>query len=313
MRVDDAGIDYNGLQLAASNVWLGKLKVNSVCFSYIPANGTTTKPCPTPTFGGTSGPAAGPGDNQEFISCKSDPTTNRWNASADLELPSGLEIGAFGALADGQISQLGGAAGNLGRRVPIVNGFYLDHVALGLCLSPPPFKIRANVGANFMGSSHLVSVSGGFIYTDATQTSPWSFNLDGEVSVGDLPAVGSGTLGITGSGVVNFGIEAGVNVLSGTASLNARVSGWVDPPHDQWLVAGDGKGCLGTACADASGELSTPASPAASRSGARLPTYDLIIPLDGSAPHLDTSTVQLTAGFGYVWGASTVDLLGGSV
>ena len=46
--------------------------------------------------------------------------------------------------------------------------------------------------------------------------------------------------------------------------------------------------------------------------GTSTPTYDLIIPLDGSAVHLDTSTYPLTAGFGYVWGASSVDLLGGS-
>ena len=311
LRVDDAGIHYNGLQLAAQNVWLGKLKVVSVCFSYIPAGGLSTAPCATPTFGGTPDLLAKPGGDQPFITCNSDPTTNRWDASAEVELPSGLDLGAFGGLANGQISKLGANVSNLGRRVPIAEGVYLDHVAFGLCLSPPPFKIRANMGANLLGNRNLVSVDGGFTYTDATDTSPWSLLLDGSVSVGDLP-IGSGTLGINGSGVIDFGLKAGVDVLSGTARLNASVSGWIDAPHRQFVVSGSGQGCLGDACATASGELSSTGVAGCVTVGTSTPTYDLIIPLDGRAPRLDTSTYPLTAGFGYVWGASTVDLLGGS-
>ena len=176
--MDDAGIHYNGLRLEAENVWLGKLKVDSVCFSYIPSGGVSTAPCDTPTLGGGDEP---------FIQCNTDPTTNRWDASADIELPSGLELGAFGGLANGQISKLGGSIGNLGRRAPIADGVYLDHVAFGPCLSPPPFKIRANIGANFLGNNNIVSLDGGFTYVDATETSPWSLELDGSLTIGDTP------------------------------------------------------------------------------------------------------------------------------
>ena len=301
LRVDDAGIHYNGLRLEAENVWLGKLKVDSVCFSYIPAGGVSTAPCDTPTFGGGDEP---------FIQCNSDPTTNRWDASADIELPSGLELGAFGGLANGKISKLGGSIGNLGRRAPIADGVYLDHVAFGLCLSPPPFKIRANIGANFLGNSNIISLDGGFTYTDATETSPWSLELDGSLTIGDTP-IGDGTLGINGAGGIDFGLHAGVD-LYGVASLDAQVSGWIDAPHHQFVVSGSGQGCLGSACASASGELSSTGIAGCVTVGTSTPTYDLIIPLDGGAPYLDTSTYPLTAGFGYVWGASSVDLLGGS-
>lgn len=311
LRVDDAGVHYNGLKLQAQNVWLGKMKVDSVCFSYIPSGGMSTAPCDTPTFGGDPSLLAQPGGDQPFIQCASDPTTNRWDASAQIELPSGLQLGAFGGMANGQISKLGANLGNLGRRVPLADGVYLDHVAFGLCLSPPPFKISANVGANFLGNNNIVAVDGGFTYTDAVGDNPWSLDLDGDVTVGDLP-IGSGTLGFNGSGVIDFGLKAGVDVLGGAASLSAQVYGSIDAPHKQFVVAGSGKGCLADACATAEGELSSTGVAGCVTVGTSTPSYDLVIPLDGSAVHFDTSTYPLTAGFGYVWGASSVDLLGGS-
>jgi hypothetical protein len=311
IRVDDSGVHYNGLRLKAENVWLGRLKVRSVCFSYIPAMGASTTPCAVPSFGDDPTLLAKPGGDAPFLTCNTDPTTNRWDASAEIEVPTGLQLGAFGGLADGQISKLGANLGNLGTRVPIADGVYLDHVAFGLCLSPPPFKIRANAGVNFLGSKNLVAVDGGFTYTDGSGFNPWSFVVDGGVKVGTLP-IGSGTLGFNGNRQVDFGLKAGVDVLNGAASLSAEVSGWFDLPHGTWVIGGDGRGCLGDACAEASGSLSSVGVAGCVTVGFSLPTYDLVIPLDGSAVHLDTSTHQLTAGFGYVWGASSADFLGGS-
>ena len=311
VRVDDSGVHYNGLRLTAKDVWLGRLKVRSVCFSYIPAGGLSTTPCAKPAFGDDPSLLAKPGGDAPFIQCNTDPTTNRWDASAEIEVPTGLQLGAFGGMADGQISSLGASIDNLGRRVPIAEGVYLDHVAFGLCLSPPPFKIRANAGANFLGDKNLVSVDGGFTYTDAIGFSPWSFLLDGSVKVGTVP-IGSGTLGFNGRSQLDFGLKAGVDVLDGAASLSAEVSGWVDPPRRTWVVNGSGRGCLGNACAEASGSLSSVGVAGCVSAGTSLPTYDLIIPLDGRAPFLDTRTHKLTAGFGYVWGASSADFLGGS-
>lgn len=311
IRVDDSGVHYNGLRLQAKDVWLGRLKVRSVCFSYIPAGGTSTVPCDPPSFGDDPKLLGKPGGDAPFITCNTDPATNRWDASAQIEVPTGLQIGAFGGMADGQISKLGANIANLGKRVPIAQGVYLDHVAFGLCLSPPPFKIRANAGVNFLGNKSLVSVDGGFTYTDAIGYAPWSFLVDGSVKVGEMP-IGSGTLGFNGRSQVDFGLKAGVVVLDGAASLSAEVSGWVDPPRSQWVVSGSGRGCLGDACATASGTLSSVGVAGCISVGTSLPTYDLIIPLDGRAPYLDTRTHVLTAGFGYVWGASSADFLGGS-
>ena len=315
LRVDDAGVHYGGLKLEASDVWLGKLKVHSVCFSYIPAGGVSTTPCQAPSFGGDPGLIAAPGSDAPFIDCPDDPSTNRWNASAEIEVPSGLQLGAFGGLQGTQVSELGGSINNLGRRVPLAYGLYLDHIAFGLCLTPQPFKIRANVGADFLGASNLVNIDGGFTYTDANGYDPWSLELDGSVSLGEEPnalTLGQGTLGINGSGVIDFGLQAGVTVAGGVASLSAKVDGWIDAPNRQFVVSGDGKGCLGSVCAEAEGELSSTGIAGCVTIGSSTPTYDLIIPLDGGPVHLDDTSYPLTGGFGYRWGAGSAQLLGGS-
>jgi hypothetical protein len=315
LRVDDTGIHYNGLRLEAKNVWLGKLKVDSVCFSYIPSGGLSTAPCDKPSFNGDPGLVAAPGSDDPFIQCGSDSTANRWDASAEVELPTGLQLGAFGGLANGQLASLGGSIGNLGRRVPLVDGIYLDHVSFGLCLTPPPLTIKAEIGANFLGASNLVNIDGSFTYVDG---SPWSLTLGGSVSVGEQPnalPIGSGTLGINENGYIDFGLKAGVDVLNGFASLSAEVHGWIDAHSQQFLVAGDGQACLnglGLGCLTAEGELSSKGVAGCVTIGSTLPSYDLEIPLDGSAWHLDTTTYPLTAGFGYDWGASSAQVLGGS-
>lgn len=319
LRVDDGGVHYDGLRLEAKDVWLGKLNVKSVCFSYIPANGMSTAPCDTPSFGDpsvgdTSLNAKAPPSDQSFIKCASDATTNRWDASAEVVVPSGLGLGAFGGLANGQLSKLGASISGLDRRVPLGYGVYLDSISFGLCLSPPPLTIKAKVGADFFGASNLVNLAGSFTYTDAVGYNPWSLQLDADVSIGKgkeaLP-IGHGMLGFNGNGVVDFSLGAGVNVLNGFASLNARVYGYVDAQHNQFLVGGEGQGCLnGAGCVTASGELSSTGVAGCLTIGSSLPTYNLIIPLDGSPVYLDTSTYPLTAGFGYAWGASSAHLLG---
>ncbi len=53
----------------------------------------------------------------------------------------------------------------------------------------------------------------------------------------------------------------------------------------QFVVGGDGQGCLGDACAEAEGELSSIGVAGCVTVGTSLPTYDLVIPLDGRAVH----------------------------
>jgi hypothetical protein len=304
VKVEDSGkVDFGGIVLQAQNVWLGSLQVESACFAYIPPGGNEANNCqaPTPT-GGT----------EPIVSCGTDNDASNWNASAVVDLPSGLQLSAFGGLVNGQVGEFGGSIGNLGTRVPITEGVYLDHVAFGMCLKPPPLVISANVGVNFLGSSHLVSVSGGFTYTDSIGSTPWSLVINGSLQIGDTP-IGTATLGVDGNEVINVGVQAGFTLPDNIGSLNGAVDGWIDAPEKEFVVSGDVKGCLGSACAEAEGEFSSTGVAGCITIGTTTPTYDLIIPLDGGGPpYFDTSVYPITAGFGYVWGASSADLLGGS-
>ena len=292
----------------AQNVWLGKLKVDSVCFSYIPvrravhgpvrhADVRRTPPRPAATSRSSSATPTRPrtaGTPARTSSCRAVLSSGRSAA---------LRTGRSPSSADPSATSAGGS------RSPMA---CISTMSRSGCVS---VRRRSRSGPTSAptswGTATSSAVDGGFTYTDATETSPWSLELDGSLTVGDTP-IGSGTLGINGAGGIDFGLQAGVDVLDGAASLNAQVSGWIDAPHNQFVVSGSGQGCLGSACATASGELSSTGVAGCVTVGTSTPTYDLIIPLDGSAPHLDTSTYPLTAGFGYVWGASTVDLLGGS-
>ncbi len=100
LRVDDAGVHYDGLKVEADNVWIGKLKVDQVCFSYIPAGGQSIAPCAAPSL-----------DGSPFITCATDVTTDRWNGNAvDRAARQRSPLAAFGGLADGQVS--GASAGS---------------------------------------------------------------------------------------------------------------------------------------------------------------------------------------------------------
>ena len=51
---------------------------------------------------------------------------------------------------------------------------YLNRVGVGLCLSPPPFKIRGDVGVAALPTpaGTTLGVNGRFLYTDAFEGSP---------------------------------------------------------------------------------------------------------------------------------------------
>ena len=227
-----------------------------------------------------------------------------------FELPSKLQLGAFGGVADGQISKLGGSISGLERRVPLASGVYLDHVAFGLCLSPPPFKIKANVGANFLGSNRFVSVDGSFTYTDAFGFTPWNLALDGSMKVGEVP-VGQASFSINAAQLIKFNVEAGLNIED-VVKINGRIYGWVDAPHERYLVAGEAQACVFGPCLTGSAEISNVGAAGCIQVGSTYTDYGvLVIPLDGSAPHLGQRQYPIVAGFGYRWGGSP-DVLGNS-
>ena len=302
LKVDaDGTIEPGSIVLNAQNIWMGSLQVENACFAYVAVNGGTNG----------CGAVSATSNDAPIVSCSTNPNASYWAASVTVDLPSGMRLGASGSLVGGKVGSFSGVVGNLGRTVPITAGFFLDHIAFGMCLQPPPLVIAANVGVNFLGSNHTISVEGGFSYTDSTQTTPWSVQINGAISVGDTP-IGTAQIGFDGNEVINLGVQAGFTALDNIASLNGDIYGWIDPPAKEFVVGGDIKGCLAGVCAGASGEFSSTGVAGCVTIGTTTPTYDLIIPLGGGSAHLDTSVYPITAGFGYVWGASSVDLLGGS-
>ena len=294
LRVDDAGIHYDGLKLEAANVWIGKLKVDEACFSFIPAGGLSTAPCGAPSLDGTP-----------YITCASDSTTNRWNGNAVIELPgSGVQLAAFGGLANGQVSELGGFVDNLGRRAPLAPNIYLNRVGLGLCLTPPPLTLRGDVGISIFpttGDESLATINGHIIYTNSY---PWTLEIGGSVSVLDNQ-VGTGSVLIDGWGDVAFDLAASVD-LAGVATIDGDINGWVDPPTKQYAVSGSVKACVnGLACAMGSGVVSSTGVAGCIEITSSFPSPDLVVTF-GSPPTIGFATnyIDISAGVGYRWGAS---------
>lgn len=304
LRVDRNGIRYDGLKLQATDVWLGKLKVNSVCFSFVPAGGQSVAPCEPPKLG-----------EKAFITCNDDVNTNRWEGGAAIELPGGqkTQIAAFGGLADGRVSKLGGFVDKLGRRAPIASNVYLKSVGIGVCLTPPPFKLKGTVGISVfpVGDKAAAGVDGSIEYTDEVPgSSSWKLEFSGAATAFDLP-VGSASLTLRGYGGFDFALAAGIDLL-GVASINGSISGWVDPDKNQYAVQGSAKACVGgKICAEGSGAVSHTGAAGCVTIVSTFNSPDLLVSFNPFRVRFDTRTVRLTAGFGYTWGGA-VDVFANS-
>ena len=304
IRVDDAGVHYDGLRIAVTDVWVGSLKVPSACFSYVPAGGQAVAPCDAPEV-----------DGKPYVECATDVTTDRWDGNATVELPTASKttLAAFGGLAGGQVSKLGGIVDGLGTTLPIVPGVFLNRIGVGLCLSPPPFKLRGDVGVNALGGQ--LDINGHVLYTDATESSPWSVEVGGNVKF-DGTQLGDATVGFNAWGDVSFDVNAGVD-LGGVASIAGNVNGWIEPRNSSFTIAGSVRGCIdGLPCAQASALVSNVGIAGCLDLG----TYTIDLPDEvregpfgfGSIVIIThKKTLHLQAGVGYRYGGS-VDLLGSS-
>lgn len=304
LRVDDDGIKYDGLKVAVSDVWVGRLKIVSACFSYLPANGQAVAPCEAPEL-----------DGQPYIQCTDDATTDRWDGNAVIELPtaSQTKLAAFGGLADGRVSKLGGFVDGLGTTVPIVPGVFLNRVGVGLCLSPPPFKLRGDVGVTALGGQ--LDVNGRILYTDATESAPWRLEVGGNVKFAGTQ-LGDAQVGFNGWGDVDFAVNAKMDLAS-VASISGSLNGWIEPRNRAFTIAGSVQGCItGLTCATANGLVSNVGIAGCLDLG----SFTVTLPSEvregpfgfGSVRIITrTQTVTLRAGFGYRYGSS-VSLLGNS-
>ena len=306
LRVDDAGVHYDGLKLSATNVWLGKVKLVEVCFSFIPSGGQAVDPCPASSIIG----------EPPFIDCKTDVNTNRWDGNATIQLPgkSNTTIGVFGGLANGTVSKLGGVVDGLGRRVPLAPQVFLNRLGIGLCLTPPPFQLRGDIGVNILPipeKDPTVGIIGKVVYSDGEPGEGWQLRVGGNVKVLGTQ-LGEGSVTIRESNVYDFNVEAGFNAYD-IVSLNGQIDGWVDLDRSLFNLEGIVRACVGGAvCAQGSGLASSVGAAGCVTIASTVSSPDLLVSFDPFRVRFDTRPLLLTAGFGYRWGASSPDLFASS-
>jgi hypothetical protein len=307
LRIDEKGTHFDGLRLIVKQVWMGKLKVEEACISYIPAGGQSGEPCEAPEL-----------DGKPYITCNSDSNANRWDGNAVIVLPTKTEtkLAAFGGVSNGSISKLGGYVDNLGTKVPVAQGVYLNRVGVGLCLNPPPFKLRGDVGVSVFpaGKDNLVGINGYFLYTDAFNGRPWSLELGGSVVVLDK-VIGSGAITLRPTGAIDFSVDSSLSLL-GVVSVNGHLEGWLETPTKKFNIEGYGRACLTAICAKADAIASSTGIGGC----ATIATIVYYYPVRASnwkwyAPwriNWIRGEINVRSGFGYRWKSGSVNMLGSS-
>ena len=309
LRVDDNGIKYDGLQLNATNVWIGKVKVESVCFSYIPAGGTLAQ-CAQPSFDGTGTP---------YITCKSDTSTDRWDGNAVVKFPSTSgnagRLGAFGGLANGSLANLGATVAPKGNGIPIAPSVSVTSLSFGLCLIPPPLQIKGTIGIGILPTpaGSTIGVSGSVLYTDSTIVTPWTLQISGGLSVFSHN-LGTGYVTIRSYNGFDFGLTAKANFYD-IVTFAGNIDGWVDANRNTFNVSGGVHGCVGGEkglCADGSGVVSDVGVGGCVSVVSHIPSPDLLVTFDPFSVRFADTTTAITAGFGYRWHSDWPDLFAGS-
>jgi PKD domain-containing protein len=307
VRVDESGPKFDGLKLEVNNAWIGKLKVEKVCLSFVPAFSQAVETCEAPEL-----------DGQPYITCPSNVNVDRWDGAAVIELPtpSRTRLAMFGGLAGGKLSKLGGFVDNLGTSLPITESVFVNRIGIGLCIGPP-IQLRGDVGIAFLpppGVKEVLAINGYFKYTDAFQSSPWSLELGGSVEVFDY-LLGTGRIILRPNGSIDAGVNTSIN-LAGVVSLNGGVNGWLEIPTRRFNFDGSLRGCLVSLCAQADGVFSNVGVAGCVDAG-RIVWWELVKDRNWSSwfwwrLHWERREIQLKAGFGYSWASNRVSLFGGS-
>jgi hypothetical protein len=307
LKIDDKGTHFDGLRLIAREVWMGKLKVEEACLSYVPAGGVGGEQCEAPEL-----------DGKPYITCNSDTNANRWDGSAVIVLPTKTEtkLAAFGGVSNGSISRLGGYVDNLGNKVPVATGVYLNRVGIGLCLNPAPLKLRGDVGVTVFPTpkENLLNINGHVLYTDAFNGHPWSLELGGSVAVFDK-IIGQGDLVIRPTGALDFDVDSSLSLL-GVVSVSGHLEGWLETSTKKFNIEGYGRACLTAICAKADAIASSTGIGGC----ATVATIVYYYPVRASdwkwyAPwriNWIRGEIPIRSGFGYRWHASGVNMLGSS-
>ena len=237
VRVDSAGVHFDGLIVQVKGAYIGSLQVKSACFAYGPSSASgAVAGCPPPALTGSVLPA---------LTCQAG-GGSAWSGGADVVLPiSGSpELSFYGGFTGGTINSLSVDASGL--KVPIAEDVFLTNIGLQLCLPTPNQGLGiegdVGVGAVATGNSFLASVNGSFRYEAAFGSNPWSLELGGSLAV-EGTQVGSATLAFGGTPVVTFDVKVGVNFS--VVSVNGELQGFFETASPyQFSVEGNASACL---------------------------------------------------------------------
>jgi hypothetical protein len=232
LRVDTAGVHADTVKAEVSNAYIGSLQVKNLCLSYLGA-GSTTAPCSPPKLGAT-----------QFLECQNPGNVSRWDGSAEIVIPTADRpvVGVYAGLQNGQFSYAGGQVSHLGNAVPIAAGVYLDHVALSVCVSPPPIVFKGGAGINIGPSTNgvaPVTLGGSVQYTDSR---PWELEVRGNLDVFGNQ-VADGFFRYRSDYTIDFGFN--VNLDFKIASVEGHLLGWIEARTPlRFNVDGSGKVCV---------------------------------------------------------------------
>lgn len=223
VRMDPVnGVQLDGIKIQVGNAYIGGMGIKSLCLSYLRAGATFVAGCTAPTIG--------KGKPQPFITCSTDTGVDRWDGALAIVLPtaSKTELGLWGGLSGGSLSHAGAYVDNLGNAVPLAPGVFLDRVAIGVCVQPPPFKIKGEVGIAFgpdFNGHKAAKLSGWMQYTDAFGGAPWEIRAGGSLELFERE-MANASFAYLSSGMIDFAFHAGFDFK--VAKLEGDVGGWVE-------------------------------------------------------------------------------------
>lgn len=309
INIDNEGVHLDGLKIQISNAYIGKLGVKSVCLSFAAAGSSAVAPCQAPSIGG--------GKPGPYIECRSDNQEDRWDGAIAIVLPtaSKTELGLWGGLRGGRLSHAGAYVDNLGTMVPLAPGVFLESVRLGVCLEPPPFKVKGGAGISFgpsVGGKSAVRLDGDIEYSDAYGNQPWYIRADGRLRLFDKQ-VASAFFRYEGSGMIDFGFEAGLSF--GPAHIEGSVNGWIETRSpSRFNVEGRVEVCVDNlACARGEAVFSTiGAAGCISVSIVKIPMLVKDRDWKWYAPwrmHWEMVPIKVEGGAGYTWQTKKLNLM----
>lgn len=227
LRIDDSGVKADAVKIEVENAYLGALELKNLCLSYTAA-GSSTSACKPPD--NSAAPAGCAEGNDE----------SRWDGSAEMTLPTANrpKLGIFAGIRGGAFSYGGAQVSDLGTSVPLATGVFPDKFGLGLCVNPPPFRLKGTAGIKFgpKGSAYL---DGSVEYTNSD---PWVLEAKGSLSLNDQN-VANGRLRYQSSGEIDFGFDANLNFGGGLFTVEGGVNGWYQPKNELYDVFGQAKVC----------------------------------------------------------------------